>query len=608
MKAISHSLDLKPMALALAVTCPWFAQSAQAAEEYEIQHLDREVTFQCSFPLLGERFMPARIRTTGPQTAESGSEYEISVSAELTLEEFFRETFRGLIDADTMTLEARMTLEQQPLLLTSSGQTAADLPAIVANLTLPRTDIPQSPGAFTVTAESPSIAVVSETTSDSYGVEFLNGEDLPLTLNFFREDGSQVDDLADAQVNCTQTSVPPGPLAWQPEEVDFGWVIPGMSQSRTLVLHNSGPRRLISDVYLEFPADASAAFLQTNDCTVLDAGESCQAEVTFAPSSSGTRQAYLIAKSSTGDARAILTGISDVSGRPQLVATPDAVNFGVVEAGQQIKQEVTIRNQSVFAADLSGITLDGDDASLFQLSENCGNRIAPWNQCIASVVFMPYDSVAATASLNIQVQGIAEPLTVPISSDKPTDLCDIDVHAERVPHTGEILFSRADAPTAITGDLVRPRPCPDSPARGELKIEPFNTRLPPVKTLFGRVPANAQASLSLTQPLAVQETGPGYLIAQGQYRLQVPEVAIEVFGIRIPMGGGASCQTKEPVTATFHFPQSPGEEINATLEIGAFENCGLGTTILNRRLQGDSHSVTIRPDEPVDLPEVIISN
>lgn len=608
---------LKMLTMAVTATIPWFLQPAKASA-YEVRHLDREVTYQCDFPLVGEQLIPTRIRTTGPETTEAGTEYEISVSAELTLEESFRQAFVDLLDSHTMALEAQMVLHQEPLGLyhttdQSYSTTSLDFPPINADLSLPRTTLPQTPGAFNVTAHSPSIAVRAEVTPDAYGVDLINEGDLPVTLNFFREDGSQVDGLNDVQLSCTLMPSQPGELTWQPDEVDFGWVISGMNQTKTLTLYNPGPWRFISNVFLSFPADASASFIQTSDCEVLEAGESCQAEVTFSPASTGTHDAILVAKyimsgGAGGQASARLSGVSEVSGRPELTTSPEAVNFGIVEPGERIVADITITNLSTFPADLSGITVEGEDASLFQLNQNCGNRIEPRSQCTASILFAPYNFVAATASLDIQVQGVVDPISVPISSEKPTNPCDTEVPSERVSYTGDLLFSRAEVPTDIRGELVKPRPCPELPAQGELQVDPFETQLPAVDTLFGRTQANARMNLTLNQPLNVESIGSDYLIAQGRYHLQIPEVTIEIFGIRIPWGGGAGCQTVDPVTATLNIPITPGMEVNGLLEIGPFENCGLATSILNRRLQGDSHSLTLWPHEAVEMPEIITQN
>ncbi len=145
-------------------------------------------------------------------------------------------------------------------------------------------------------------------------------------------------------------------------------------------------------------------FINSDGCgTVLAAGASCTASISFQPTVRGARNATL-------------NVVGDVGSIPQVVAlsgTGDALsvsaaslNFSGVAVGSSAQQTVTLTNLGNKSVSLGAISLSGKNKNDYAQSNTCGSSLGSKNTCTITVTFTPgFKNSTRTASLNIPNSG-----------------------------------------------------------------------------------------------------------------------------------------------------------------------------------------------------------
>ena len=143
-------------------------------------------------------------------------------------------------------------------------------------------------------------------------------------------------------------------------------------------------------------------YSQTNLCGSSIAGNSsCTINVTFTPTTTGTRTGTLTIVDGAGTQAASLTG----AGVTQVSLTPATVSFGNVGVGSHSSaQAVTLANNQ--ASQLTGvISITGTNAADFTQTNNCGNgtavAVAANSSCTINVTFTPSLYAAESATLTV---------------------------------------------------------------------------------------------------------------------------------------------------------------------------------------------------------------
>jgi hypothetical protein len=195
--------------------------------------------------------------------------------------------------------------------------------------------------------------------------------------------------LASAGTGLTTASVSPASLAFTSQSVGTA------SSAQTVTLKNSGSTALITT-----SVSISGDFIETDNCvnTSIAAGASCNLNVTFTPTGTGSRtgQMTINANVSGGQLSVALDGTGATAGVVSL--TPSTISFGQVEVGTtSAPLQVQAANSGGMAVPITSVAI----TSPFTLASNsCGTTsLAADTSCQVQVAFAPTQSGSATGML-----------------------------------------------------------------------------------------------------------------------------------------------------------------------------------------------------------------
>lgn len=150
-----------------------------------------------------------------------------------------------------------------------------------------------------------------------------------------------------------------------------------VSGRQTITLSNSGTK----DVTVSSIA-ASGGFSQSNDCTNLHPGQSCEIEVTYISANVGSTKGVITINDNAASSPQIvnLTGKTVAA----IVLTPSVLSFGSVAVGTSQTKSITLANNGGAFA-ISAISALGDYAQ----TNNCATTLGAGQSCTIRVTFRP---------------------------------------------------------------------------------------------------------------------------------------------------------------------------------------------------------------------------
>ncbi len=561
-----------------------------------------ELEFTCPFPLIGDQPIRAQISADVPTQATVGDPTpEFTVDALTTVNEDSR---LGLKLVGSETIEGTATNETT--VVTPNREIDLTVP-----LTIPQSPIPSETGEFTVPAQgtSPSITFneddVGEAVITVGGLTLdmiarvASGDIAPAPIGEFTsvcvQNPGQDNILQTMQVVPDEQFEPR--IAVSPENIEFGNVQAGTTAEEMVTISNTGQAELgINNISLG--GTDAAAFTQTNSCTTVAAGESCDVTVTYIPDGEGDQSATFFNDTATTENPVVdvpLTGTSVIAPVPEITVTPEDVSFGSVTLGETATAQVTIANEGNASLMINAIEIAGANSSDFTQTNDC-TTVAQDASCTVEISFMPSAAGGRSATLNIASDdpetpevavalsgqgndGSGEVLEVLLDLEGQTD---IKASGSSLPLSGSIATQLELATGMFEADLAL------DPTQGQFKIP----------LLFSRLTANANVEFEQ----ADVTTGTlinGNLTANSSLYVKVPKVTVRLFGLRIPVGGGPDCRTGEPVGIEMasvegtNFSLSEGGDVTGNYDLPPLENCGPLTDVLNQFLAG--------PDNGIDL-------
>ena len=572
------------------------------ASNASAEQVSIELAFECPFPLIGTQPIRAQISADIPTVATVGEptpQFEVTAitvvndDARTGLKLVGSETVEGTAISTNSVVTANRTLQQ------------------IVELSIPPTFIPNVSGEFNVPATGLAPAVLF--TEDDIGQAEIRVGGLTLDLTSRTPNGAIApapigEILTDCvqvagQDNLLQTITVDGETVETPrisvnrEEVAFGNVQAGLNAQETVSVINTGSAALgISNVFIS-GTDADT-FLLDNQCGTLAPSESCDVNVTFAPSTDGTRSATLTIESTDADNPAVdvaLTGRGVLAPTPEIGVNPESVDLGRIQLGQSASAEVTINNTGNETLLVDSIALEGAGAADFVQTSNC-------------------TTVAANASCAVQLSytanavGVSNANLVIRSSDPENPELNVPVSAEAFEETGSELelllglegstFIKASGGTLpLNGSIATLLDLAAGTFEADLAIDPtfgnFSIRL-----LFSRLHASANVEFEQAE-ITTGTLINGKLTANSQLFVKVPKVAIKVFGLPLRVGGGSECMTRNPVNIDLtsvdgsNFSPATGGAVSGVYNLPALENCGLLTGLLNQFLTGSGNTIEL---------------
>ncbi|MED5467594.1 MAG: choice-of-anchor D domain-containing protein, partial [Pseudomonadota bacterium] len=429
-----------------------------------------------------------------------------------------------------------------------------------------------------------------------------NGDIAPAPIGEITTDCVQLPD----QNNLLQTVTVGGDvvetprISITPEDISFGSVQAGLSAQQSVTITNTGNTGLgLSNIFID-GTDADV-FTVTNQCGSSLAPEaSCAVDVTFAPSTEGTRNATLTIESTDPENESVsvpLSGKGTLAPTPEISVTPESVDLGRVLSGTSATAQVAVDNNGNAALQIDSITLTGANAADFIQTNDC-TTVAAGESC---TVDLNYTAGAP---------GVSNATLVVRSNDPETAETSVSVTAESYEEPtggselelllglqGSTLINATGGTLPLNGSIATLLDIASGTFEADLEVLPTSGNFS-IKLLFSKI--NAAANVEFEQ--AEVTTGTlvnGKLTANSKLYVKVPKVAIKLGWLPVRIGGGSECQTREPINIELksvegsNFSPATGGEVSGVYELGALENCGLLTSLLNQFMTGPGNTINL---------------
>ena len=162
---------------------------------------------------------------------------------------------------------------------------------------------------------------------------------------------------------------------------------------------------------------------------------------------------------------------------------------------------------------------------------------------------------------------------------------------------GSTLINATDGTLPLNGSIATLLDLASGTFEADLEVLPTSGNFS-IKLLFSKI--NAAANVEFEQ--AEVTTGTlvnGKLTANSKLYVKVPKVAIKLGWLPVRIGGGSECQTREPINIELksvegsNFSPATGGEVSGVYELGALENCGLLTSLLNQFMTGPGNTINL---------------
>lgn len=311
----------------------------------------------------------------------------------------------------TQTVQLEGTGEQppkfsiSPMQLSFPAQTVGRLSAAMLLKVVNTGGAPMANVSFNTSGESASSFLVSSTTC---GAMLANGSSCTAQMKFIpAETGGNEATLvvSTSTIGVTAGAValsgiglPPPELAVSRPAIVFGNAVVGTrSAAMTVMISNEGGAAL-EDMHLA--VSGNFAFSAGTCKALLNVGEKCTAQITFAPEAAGELQGVFTISSASGAAIPATVSLSGTGIGPATILTSsDDIEFEGVPAGQaSAGKSVTITDSGT--AGLSGLTLAVTGA--FELQQDgCGATLNANKRCTTQVVFSPIAAGEQTGTLAV---------------------------------------------------------------------------------------------------------------------------------------------------------------------------------------------------------------
>lgn len=558
--------------------------------------------FDCPLPLIGIQPIRAEISADIPTQATVGEPTPAFTVNALTVVNEDSRTGLKLVGSETI----EGTATNQTTVITQNRSIDLTVP-----LTIPPSPVPAEGGEFTVPASGISPAITF--TQDDIGeakitvgglvlnmiARTANGTIAPAPIGEFVSDCTQVagqnNILQTLQVVGTTVETPR--IAVNSEDIAFGNVQAGLTEVRTVTISNTGNAALgINNISIS-GTDASA-FMQTNACSTIAPGGSCNVDVTYIPSGESQQTANLTIDSTDADTGAVnvaLSGRSVLAPMPEIVVNPESVSLGRVQVGQSASAQVTISNSGNETLLINSIELTGADASAFLQTNNC-TTVAKGQSCVVNISFTAAVAGVRNAQLLI---GSDDPenleVSVPVSVegfDAPTDTLELLLGLK-----GSTYIKSSNSTMPLNGSIATLLELASGTFEADLAVEPTVGNFS-IKVLWSRLKGVANVEFAQSE-ITTGTLINGKLTANSHLYVKVPKVQLKLFGLPVRVGGGDQCQTIEPVNITLNsldgknFSPATGGAVSGVYTLPALHNCGLLTDVLNQFLTGPNNTINL---------------
>jgi len=581
------------------------ALMAGGASNVMAEQVSTELAFECPFPLIGTQPIRATISADIPNVASVG---DVIPSFQVDAITVVNDNARtGLKLVQSATLEGVATSYNQVI---SPGRTVEQ----IVVLDIPVNPIPDASGEFEVPASG--FAPDHLITADDVGPNEIRVGALKLELVARTASGAiapaPIGEITTdcvqlpGQDNLLQVVTVGGEVVETPritvdaEDLAFGSVQAGLNAQQSVTITNTGTAALGLNNITISGADADV-FTQTNNCSAgLEPSASCAVNVTFAPSTDGARNATLTIESTDADTPSVdvaLSGRGTLAPTPEISVSPASVDLGRILSGTSQSAQVAIANNGNAALQINSIELQGANAADFTQTNNC-TTVAAGASCSVELNFAAGAPGVYNASLVISSSDDENAsITVPVRAESYEEATGGGTLDLLLGLQGSTLIKGTGGTLPLTGSIATVLDLMSGDFEADLQVDPTFGNFS-VKILFSKI--NAAANVEFEQ--AAVTTGSlinGKLTANSKLYVKVPKVSIKVFGLPIRIGGGAKCQTRDPISidlaspAGANFSPATGGPVSGVYTLGELENCGLLTSLLSQIMSGSGNTINL---------------
>ena len=200
-------------------------------------------------------------------------------------------------------------------------------------------------------------------------------------------------------------------VTFSPTSLAFGSVVVGQSSTpQTLTLTNTGNATLnVTKVQITQPN--AADFTETDNCAGqhIVAGGSCTINVTFTPTTIGTRSANVtVTDNAAGSPQKVPVNGTGLA--PVVNLSPTSLAFPTQAIGSSsASQNVTLKNTGQAPLTISGIALAGANPGDFALTNNCGASLTVNASCTITATFTPTAAWSRSAAIMLTDNAMGSP-------------------------------------------------------------------------------------------------------------------------------------------------------------------------------------------------------
>lgn len=394
------------------------------SSQVQAEPVSLTVDYTCTYPLIGDQPLTADISSDMPAEIAAGvptGSFDIDVLATAK-----GDTRSGLDLVGATQVEGTATAQAN----ISGNNLDLDLDVPIS---IPNQTVEGDTGSFQLTANgsTPSLTF----SENNEGELVITVGDMSMNLIARDSAGTPVQfpnsdpDTGEFPVPCildagqdnvlhtgTVTVASPDPdITVSPTAVDFGDVQSGLDETQTVTVSNDGGGSLGINSISISGVDAGD-YMQSNNCTTVAAGDSCQIDVTYFASGEGPSAATLSIDSTDPDEATVdvpLDGNAVAVNPGDIDVSPASVDFGEVLSGTNAVQTVTVSNTGGESLGINSVVLSGADASAFMQTNDC-TTVAAGGSCSVELTFFASGEGARTATLSIGSTDPDEP-TVEVS-------------------------------------------------------------------------------------------------------------------------------------------------------------------------------------------------
>jgi hypothetical protein len=190
----------------------------------------------------------------------------------------------------------------------------------------------------------------------------------------------------------------------------------GLSQNVTLT--NTGTTPLVITGFTVTGANATSFDFVSSCGTIVAAGANCLVHGHFAPIAAGALTATVtISDTAVGSPHTIaLSGTGVALNSTTVSFSPPSLTFASQAVGTTSpSQTVTLTNTGANPLAITGVAVNGTNATSFVFVSSCGSGIAPGATCTIHGHFTPTNTGTLTANILVTDSAINSPQSIPIS-------------------------------------------------------------------------------------------------------------------------------------------------------------------------------------------------